>query len=350
MRRAVFAAVVLGCAWPAVSAGQPAGAPRAKPKAPDPPALTVAASVDGGVLALRVENKSEATLEALASASLLSLEITPPAPAQPRAPKKPAVRCAVDAPSPGAAARLVVPKGRSFTVKAPLAFLCFGARERAALAAGGSVAVRYGRGGDTVVTPIGGAAEPELAAVKELRPAPFDLPPAAPAAPVPAPPSPPASATLPPLPQELSIVGPERIDSARGDEIPITATVTNETRATITAYVRSATVGARVETPSGRAVSCGPSRSITPIRELYTYLPGKGRTQVSFRAELSCPEDTFDETGLYKLVPVLDTRKAAGGPPPLRPFEGVVWSTKPTEVRVRAGQRPPPRPALDPAP
>lgn len=347
MRRRVFAAFALACTWPAVSAGQPAGAGRAKPKAPDPPALAVSAAVDGGVLSLRVENKSDATLEAVVSASLLSLEIS--APAQPRTAKKPPVRCAVDAPAP--APRLVVPKGRSFTVKAPLAFLCFGARERAALDAGGSVAVRYGRAGDTVITPIGGAGEPELATVRELRPAPFDLP-AAPHSP--ATPAPPASASpappLPPLPQEISIVGPERIDSARGDEIPLTATVTNETRATITAYVRSATVGARVETPSGRAVSCGPSRAVTPIRELYTYLPGKGRTQVSFRADLACPEDTFDETGIYRLVPVLDTRKAAGGPPPLRPFEGVVWSTRPTEVRVRAGQRPPARPTLDPAP
>ena len=88
---------------------------------------------------------------------------------------------------------------------------------------------------------------------------------------------------------------------------------------------------------------------LAPARELFSTLGPKARTQVGFLVDAACPAGTFDHPGVYRLVPVLDTRKASGAPLGMRTFDDVVWGTRATELRVRAGRRPDRRVALDPA-
>ncbi len=337
---AVTLVAIALAAAPAAGAepGKPAPAP------PQPPKVAITAALGERGLDVRVTNEGAAPLEILAQRSLVAIEITPSASAGKGA--KGAVRCALPDVAPDREHALVVPPGRSFTMTVDPAFLCFGARERAAWDAGGSVSVRLGFGGRAGVGPFvlvaAGAADPPIASAKELRAAPFDKPAKAadPAAPSP---------SLPPLPRELSIVGPERVDSSRGSEVSFVATVTNESHASITTYARTPTVGVRVEGPHG-AVSCAPSLALAPARELFSTLGPKGKTQVGFLVDAACPSGTFDHPGVYRLVPVLDTRKASGAPLGMRTFDDVVWGTRPTELRVRAGRRPDRRVGLDPAP
>lgn len=331
-----FAAAPAAAAGP----GKPAPAP------PQPPKVAITAALGERGIDVKVTNEGATPLEVLAQRSLVSIEITPAAPVAGKGPKG-AVRCALSDVGPDREHALVVPPGRSFTMTVDPAFLCFGAKERAAWDAGGSVAVRLGFAGRAGAGPYvvvgAGSADPAVASVKELRAAPFDKParttadPAAPAAPA-----------LPPLPRDLSIAGPDRIDSSRGVEVSFLATIANETHASITTYARTPTVGVRVEGPRG-AVSCAPSLMLAPARELFSTLGPKGRTQVGFLVDAACPAGTFDHPGVYRLVPVLDTRKASGAPLGMRTFDDVVWGTRATELRVRAGRRPDRRVALDPA-
>jgi hypothetical protein len=239
---------------------------------------------------------------------------------------------------------LIVPPNQSFTLTVDPIFYCFGAHERAAWRAGGKVLVRYGFSGAAttgpyVAVPIPGVA-PELAKVKELRAAPIDVPPT---------PDLKITPSLPPLPRDLTVLGPALIDSARGVDVSYTTTVLNEGHAAVTTYVRPPTVGVRV-VGNGGTVQCTPTAQITPIRDLFSTIGPKGRASVSFLVDAQCPEGTLDEAGIYLVFPVLDTRRASGAPYHLHTADDLFWGTEPTELRVRSGKRPPRRVTLDPTP
>jgi hypothetical protein len=140
------------------------------------------------------------------------------------------------------------------------------------------------------------------------------------------------------------------MDVGRGVELGTTVTLTNVSERSQTLLFRHSTVGFTVQGPSG-SVACGLRRVVDgPIKELFTTLAPKGRTSIGLLLDAVCPPDTFDNPGVYRVVPRLDTTNASGRSFGLRTFDGVVEGSRPMLLRVRAPRRPrltAARPALD---
>jgi hypothetical protein len=322
---------------------------------------------------MKVANAGELPVRVTADPRLLVLEVTPPPAYVPADAKKkgPAakpptlVKCILPddvRPRSDAGPDLVVPGGRSWSATIDPLFYCFGAKERALLVKGATVTPRLGwpepaakpltraRGAKPaapsppfVASPVG-AAVGKLGPMKEIAGASITL--AEDVLPPP-PSSAPASSEAPPSDLTLSVA--PAADVARGVDVNVTVTLANAGARSTTVLFRSSTLGFKVNGPSG-SIACGNARSIdAPVRELFTTLAPKGTTSLSLLVDAVCPSDTFDEPGVYRVVPRLDTTNASGRTIGLRTFEGVVEGEKPMLVRVRAPRRPKPpvRPSLD---
>lgn len=332
-------------------------APKAVPKAdpvpslPAPPlTLTVAPGSGGAAWTLRVENTGEGPIRIAADPALLSLEVTPPN-------GKP-ITCKLpeDArPQTDEGQELVVPAKRSWSAAFDPMFYCFSAKERDALVAGASVVARLGwptraklknaasaPSAPYVAAPVG-AAVGKVGSAKEIASAPFSLGETYVVLPAPAP----ADAT-----SAIALTVPDTIDVARGGEIPITVTATNETDRALTLLFRPETLSFRV-TGAGGSVACGAARAIgSPIRELYSTLGAKAKTAMTVLVSTFCPSDTFDDPGVYRIYPKLDTTGASGRGIGLRTWDDTTEGRMPTLLRVRGRRQTSerPRPTLDPAP
>jgi hypothetical protein len=336
-----------------------AAAARPKPE-PAPPAAApevaleiVAPAADAARWKLRVVNKGSVPLRLAADARLLSFEIEPDAtPGATETPKKPKpVTCALPAdmrPAGDDERVLVLPPGRAFGETFDPQLYCFGATESAALRAGGRVTARMGfspgRGKlerPFVISPFDGI-EPRVAAAKEIAAPSFTLAALAPAAP------PAASAPL--TGPRLSVALPEWLDANRGAEAAGTVTVSNAGDRPVTLRLRPDTVTFSVATPGGASVRCGRGTAMgTPVRELFDTVPARGSAALPVLLAALCPAATFDQAGLYRVVPTLDTRRASGERIGLATFDGEVVGTRASLLRVRAAQRHPPivRPSLE---
>jgi hypothetical protein len=342
-----------------------------------PLALSVTPGSGGGPWKLRIENTGDVPVRIAADPRLLVLEVTPPAgfagddakrakgaklgrPVKPGEDAKP-VRCALpdDArPTNDEGRELVVPGKRSWSATFDPLLYCFGARERAMLVSGATVKARFGWPAPPpkasarptakpalavppfVASPVG-AAVGHVAPAKALEAAPFTL-----AENAMAPPS------LPPAPGSaaLSVTMPDALDVARGSEISSVVTITNESDRPLTLLFRSDMVRFNVAGPAG-SVTCGSQRVVgSPIRELYSTLPVKGRASTSVLLSAVCPADTFDAAGIYRVTAVVDTSGASGRNIGLRTWDGTATASTPMLLRVRSPRRPPTsssRPALD---
>ena len=323
------------------------------PSLPAPPlVLSVSPGTGGGPWKMKIENTGDVPVRVAADPRLLSFELAPPA-SEANANKKPPkpLRCALpdDArPATDEGKELVIPGKRSWTVTIDPLYYCFAAKERAALVAGASMTARFGfppakKGKDAApfaAVPVG-AAVGKVAPAKQLEAAPITLaetiaPPAAPS----------KDAADPPVTLTL----PESLDVARGTEVSATTTLANDGDRPITTLFRPATLGFRVSGPQG-SVTCG-ARAVSvasPIRELFTTIPPKGRTQLTVMLAAVCPPDTFDEPGVYRVIPRLDTSAASGRPLGLKTLDAEIEGKTPMLLRVRSPRRETntPRPKLD---
>jgi hypothetical protein len=365
----------------AVLAPSAAGADEG-PVAPPPLAVTVTPGTGGGPWTLRVENTGEVPVRLVADPRLLALELTRPAEAEPEPAKKPpgkrkkaapaatTLRCALPAdtrPTSDEGPAIVVPGKRSWSTSFDPLYLCFGARERKALLPGVAITPTYGwplpaaRRGKAppapqapyAVTPVG-AAVGKITPAKQLIGATFMLAEVVTAEPAQAAPA--AEATeateateASAASAQLALSTPEALDVARPTNIATTVTLTNESARAATLLFRPTTVQFKVSGPAG-TVSCGTKAEVeSPIRELFVTVGARRRAQHTMLLTSVCPPGTFDEPGVYRVVPRLDTTSASGRPLGLRTWDGEIEATRPLLVRVRNPRAPrqPSRPTLD---
>jgi hypothetical protein len=207
-----------------------------------------------------------------------------------------------------------------------------------------------------VAAPVG-AALGKLAPAKELEAAPFTL--ADDVGPASASPTPPASSAstststssaTSATDHRVSVSLPEAQDAWRGVELGTVVTLANDGDKPITLLFRPETIGFDVAGPAG-SVSCGAARAVdAPIRELYSTVGVKGRTSLSVLLTTMCPPDTFDEPGIYRVTPWLDTTSASARSIGLKSWDATANGKAPMLLRVRSPRRPPStttRPVLD---
>ncbi|MDF2695732.1 MAG: hypothetical protein K0S65_4115, partial [Labilithrix sp.] len=280
---------------------------------------------------------------------------TPPAP----------LRCSLpdDArPTTDAGRELVVPSKRSWSASFDPLFYCFGARERAALVPGTSVKARFGwppppaRAGTTpakakapappfAATPVG-ASVGKVSPVKALEGDALTLTDAVIKADEVTKSS---SSDDAKSPDAIRLSVPAAMDAARGTELTTTVTLTNGSDRPITLLYRPNMLQFSVSGPAGN-VSCGYPRNVAaPIRELFITVPVKGKTETSVLFTTTCPPGTFDEPGIYRVTPRLDTTGASGRTLGLKTWDGQATSKAPLLLRVRNPRKPalPARPTLD---
>lgn len=346
-------------------------APAAKAPAPDPapalPAPQVSLKVTpsgGGPWSLKIENLGEGPVRIAADPRLLVLELTPPTtepPPDPTRKKKAAPaaapRCVLpdDArPSTDDGRDLVIPSKRSWSVTFDPLFYCFGARERAALVAGTQVKARFGwpapapragaKPGKTpaltpplAVTPVG-ASVGKVSPLKAIDADPIVLTEAVGTIKA-------TKADWEPSAKDgddsnVWLTIPEAMDAARGAELATAVTLTNGTDRPITLLYRPDMLQFTVSGPAG-TVSCGSLRTVSsPIRELFVTVPVKGKADTSVLVTTTCPAGTFDEPGVYRVVPRLDTTGASGRAMGLKTWDGVARGKAPLLVRVRSPRKP----------
>lgn len=339
----------------------------AEPPLPAPQvALKVTPGAGGGPWRLQIENLSEGPLRVPADPRLLILELAPPTgPAEGEPKKKPTApatppRCVLPddtRPTDDVGRELVLPSKRSWSTTFDPLFLCFGARERASLVVGTQVKARFGWPPPTpkagalaklpaqtpplAVTPVG-ASVGKVSGLKAIESDAFSLTETVTVA-KPTTPSDETAST------NVTLSVPETMDVGRGVELSTTIALSNQSDRPITVMYRPDMIGFTVSGPAGN-VSCGfPRQVASPIRELFTTVAVKGRTDVSVMFSATCPAGTFDEPGLYRVLPRLDTTQASGRAIGLKSWEGVAIGKAPLLLRVRLPRKPglPPRPALD---
>jgi hypothetical protein len=342
---------------------------------PAPVTLTITPAAGVAPWRLRIENKGELPIRIPAEPRLLVLELTPPVaepdPADKKKKAAPAgpLRCILPddtRPATDDSNELVIPASRAWSASFDPLFYCFGARERAALVAGTSIRARFGwpappvppaRGGagkaaprapspPFAVTPVG-AAVGKVAPAKAIDADPFTL--AATVASNNAPGTSNESATSAGDVSLVSLSVPEALDSARGVELGTTVTLTNRGDKPIVLLFRPEMLLFTVSGPGG-STSCGYPRQVSaPIRELFSTVPAKGKAEVGVLFSVTCSPGTFDQPGIYRVTPRLDSTGASGRSLGLKTWDGRVEGKAPLLLRVRTPRTvgPPIRPTLD---
>jgi hypothetical protein len=355
VRREPFVLALLFVA--SAARGQPKPAAPAAPPTPALPApsltFTVTPGKGGAPWTMKIENGGAVPIRIAADPRLLILELTPTAPdpnAKKGAKTPQPVTCRLPddvRPASDEGRELVVPGKRSWSATFDPFFYCFSARERAALAAGTNAKARFGwpvkaaknakNTGPTppfVAAPVG-AAIGQVSPMKEIESASFTLAEAVTVAP----PAASAASSTPKSDEEaptpLGLTMNEAMDAARGVDLSATVTLTNQGDRSVTLLHRAETVLFTVSGPAG-SVSCGNPRIVgSPIRELFTTLAPKGKSQLTVLVNAICPADTFDEPGVYRVLPRIDTRNASGRPIGLKTWDGAAAGTTPMLLRIR---------------
>jgi hypothetical protein len=339
---------------------------RAQPAQPNV-TLSITPGTAGGPWKLVVTNGGELPVLLAADARVLTLDLIPQNPSA----KVTTLRCALpnDArPTSDEGHELVVPAKRSWSASFEQLFYCFGAKERALLVPGTTVKAHFGwpapavapkhakKAADPsapfVVSPVG-AAVGQLAPMKEIEASTFTLTEAVTAAPPPASAAAasPASSEAPEAKKPpLAITATAATDVARGVDVPITITVTNESDRAVITFFRASTLAFTVNGPAG-SVACGSPRAIDePFRELFTTIGAKGKASSTLLVSAHCPAGTFDEPGVYRVLAKLDTRGTSGRNVGLKTWDGEIVAKTPALVRVRTPRKlppPPKKPQLD---
>lgn len=341
---------MLGCAIAATSFAM------ALPKKPPPnkeaaplisPQVTLTLSADFADAGwqMQIKNTGNVPLRIVADARLLTLEIkgetgTP-------------IKCALPAdarPSTDIERALLLPPNRSYTERFDPRLYCFGTKEAAALAEGATVTAKYGW-----PAPKTGALAPPFivsppdmdpasrdalvwpSPVKEIESSELVLPKRAPSPALPAH----QEGTAP-----LRVSMTQRTDAGAAFDQTVTLSVHNDGIRPETLLLVPATVAFEVLAPQGKFVRCSLGIAPTAVRELLTTIAPGRDAAISVAADRICPASTFDTEGLYRVTPIVDTRRTTAG-------SGLVlaigeWRGQPAIMRVRHGKTPRPKPELDP--
>ncbi len=341
--------------------------PRPEPPPLPPPSLKLtitAPAPTAPAWTMRIENLDAVPVRIVADARLLSFEVTPP--------EGKAVRCTLPSdmrPSDDLDRGLVLPPKRAYREGLDPRMYCFGARELAALVPGATVVAHYGwpagrrTAGPHVVSAIDGI-EPKVGGTAEVVSETATLPQATSAT---APGASGSAATAPSVisgatpiagaelspaatpsgapqaaagedgdtPPKLTLSVPARIDVERPQNLSIPVKLTNAGPRAVTLLYRAQTLGFDVDGPGGPRRCRWPSDVGAPIREVFTRVGARGHASVDVLLEDLCPDETFDQAGLYTIVPRLDTRKASGKAIGMRTFDGEVQGETPLLLRVR---------------
>jgi hypothetical protein len=328
--------------------------------------LKITPGAGGGPWRMQIENTGEGPVRIPADARLLLLELTPPATAPEEAAKRKKAtpttppRCILPddvRPTTDEGRDLVIPSKRSWSTTFDPLFYCFGARERAALASGTSVRASFGwpapaprpgaRPAKTTapsapfaVTPVG-ASIGKVASAKALTADAFVLSEAVNVTKA-------SSSTDEAAPSSVTLSVAEALDAARGIELGATVTLTNGGDRPITLLYRPDMLLFTVSGPAG-TVSCGTPRVSIPIRELLSTVAPKGKLDTSVLFTTTCPPGTFNDPGIYRVLPRLDTTSTSGRSMGIKTWEGTALAKAPLLVRVRSPRSAalPPRPTLD---
>jgi hypothetical protein len=247
---------------------------------------------------------------------------------------------------------LVIPQDRSWSGTLDPILYCFSAQDRAALVPGATVKPSFGwpaRGAALAEAPFAaapvGASLGKVAPIKSFQGDTFTVT----EAPPPVPPPRGESSAGEDEPGVVTLSVPDSLDAVRGVELGTTVTLTNSGSTPISLLFRPDTLLFTVLGPSG-ATSCGyPRQGATPIRELFTNVGPKQSSEVGVLFTATCPPGTFDDIGIYRVWPRLDTTGTSGRSIGLRTWDGVAVGKIPLLVRVRTTKNPKAaaRPTLD---
>jgi hypothetical protein len=249
-----------------------------------------------------------------------------------------------------------MPEGRSWSGTLDPIFYCFGAKERGALVAGTEVKPAFGfpsRPASVTQPPFAaapvGASVGQLAPTKLVEGAPFTLSEANPASSVSGLPTT-GGASADGQASAVTLSVPETLDASRAVERSTTVTLTNGEPTPITVLFRPDMLLFSVSGPNG-SVSCGyPRQGAVPIRELFTTVGSKQKTQTTVLFSATCAAGTFDDAGIYRVWPRLDTTGVSGRSLRMRTWDGVAVGKAPLLLRVRTPRSARPssaRPSLD---
>ena len=309
------------------------GAPAKAPELPPAPVtLTVTPGAGTAAWEMSITNTGASPVRIPADPRLLVLELTPQVPGKKGA--APTCQLPDDArPATDEERELVIPAKRTWSATFDPLFYCFGARERAALVSGTKVTPRFGftskaKAGPYAVAPVG-ASVGKVAPAKIIDGVAFTIA---------------DGATAPPAPvgdeKATWLSVPEAADVGRGAEIGTTVSLHNTGDRAITLLYRPEFLAFRVISPSG-AVACGSTKQVAaPIRELFSTVRPKGRADLSILVTAVCPAGTFDEPGIYRVMPRLDTTGASGQSLGLKSWDSTATAKTPLLLRVRTARRP----------
>ncbi len=321
----------------------------APPPGPPPSATLTVATISASRWTLRVENTGSVPLRVVADPRLLTLDVTPPAPATPpkrgaRGPK--ILHCALPAdmrPTSDTARVVVVPPGKAYKDSFDPRAYCFSSAEAASLVSGASVVARYGfstKAHDAyAVTPVPAApgepvTPPAFAPAPELVASALVLTDAAVAVP------PQTSSQIGGDPDvRLTLHAAPRIEALGRDVSNVTLTLENEGTHATAVMLRPENIGFDVTAPGGSggvSTRCS-AAGVEPIREFVSTLPPKGRASTSLLPGNVCPGHTFDLPGLYEVRPRLDARASSDAAIGVRLFSGEVVGP-PFLLRVHRGR------------
>ncbi len=246
---------------------------------------------------------------------------------------------------------LVVPAGRSWTVRIDPLLYCFSAADAASLTAGATVTANFGwpqgrYAPPFAVTPttqvdggVGPARRVSSAAVTLAATVEGDAGATATVD---------AAAPSDAYPVHLKTSIGDRLDASRAFEQSVTVTIANEGDRPVRTLITPPTIGFYVQTPNGYVIRCGADTALSAIAELTTTLAAHARTAVTVDLGTICGS-VMRQPGLYRVRPRLDTRRTA---PPIGAT--TFWAGEavgnPMLVRIRSGEDPMPNPRLDPAP
>jgi hypothetical protein len=304
--------------------------------------LTVEPAATGWTWIVRIENTDSVPLRVVGDARLLSLDINPPLP---KGGRPTTIHCALPAemrPSTDEEGIQIVPPGLAYIETFDPRLYCFEAQKARALTAGATVVGRFGFGASRGRSPVPPFAiaplddEPARGASKEVVSLPFALP-----ASLPAPDgAPPDGAQVDASPggaaptSRLTVSTPSRIDATNVRDLTLSVTVSNPTPRSVALLLRPETIAIDAAGPSG-TTRCQWLVVPSPIAELFTTLPPKGRASTDVLVSALCPEAFFDRPGLYVLRARIDTRGASGTSIGIHTFDGEVRSPSATLVRMR---------------
>lgn len=376
--RLACAALVASCILLAATTGaaaakkQPTAPPEPQPESP-PAHVVLRVVIPNGstTWALRVDNTGDVPVRLVADARFLALDVTGPG-------DRAKVHCRLPddmRPHDPEERAIVLPPKRAFVERFEPQLYCFNEREAAALATGATVVAHLGwaphvvtkkgetrpTNGPNVLLSAGGNAprvrsEHELVSAPFVIPAPSEVtaesssPPSSSAGRAPAKAAPVvAEEAFPPL---LALSAPARVDAIQREDVRALITAANEGERPVDVLLRPSTISLEVTTPRTYVLRCQtPLGGNGHIRENYVRLAPKARAQVPMVLSSACSPSTFAEAGLYRVVPVLDTRRSEAPPPGMRPFIGESRAPRAILVRLHQGRvkQAPRRPTLEAA-